>query len=117
MKRFLQRLQNPITKAFSTKHTSDLNYKAKGFDIQTIRLIDEQGNLLNKSLTFSDEEMSTYRKILQDMIEMEVIDDILNKSQRQGRISFYMTSLGETATVIGSAAGLSPKDMLFTQYR
>jgi TPP-dependent pyruvate/acetoin dehydrogenase alpha subunit len=28
----------------------------------------------------------------------------------QGRFSFYMTSNGEEATVIGSAAALDPKD-------
>ena len=30
----------------------------------------------------------------------------------QGRFSFYMTSAGEEATVVGSAAGLSPEDMV-----
>lgn len=30
----------------------------------------------------------------------------------QGRFSFYMTCTGEEATVVGSAAGLDPKDMV-----
>lgn len=35
----------------------------------------------------------------------------------QGRFSFYMTSSGEEATAIGSAAALHPEDVVFSQYR
>ena len=71
------------------------------------------------------------------------MDKILYESQRQGRISFYMTNYGEKekikknkirvcnkrendlflhisgeeATHIGSAAALSPDDLVFGQYR
>jgi len=45
------------------------------------------------------------------------MDRILYESQRQGRISFYMTSFGEEATHIGSAAALNPKDLVYAQYR
>ena len=45
------------------------------------------------------------------------MDKILYESQRQGRISFYMTNYGEEATHIGSAAALSPDDLVFGQYR
>lgn len=51
------------------------------------------------------------------MIDIDSIDDILNKSQRQGRISFYMTSFGETGAIVGTAAALDDKDMIFCQYR
>ena len=36
---------------------------------------------------------------------------------RQGRFSFYMTSAGEEATAVGSAAALVPEDVVFAQYR
>lgn len=39
------------------------------------------------------------------------------ESQRQGRISFYMTSWGEEATHIGSAMALADDDEVFAQYR
>lgn len=45
------------------------------------------------------------------------MDDILYESQRQGRISFYMTNYGEEAAQIGSAAALDSKDLIFAQYR
>ncbi|KAI8977533.1 thiamine diphosphate-binding protein [Mycotypha africana] len=44
------------------------------------------------------------------------MDGILYEAQRQGRISFYMTHYGEEA-MIGSAAALSPNDMVYGQYR
>ena len=52
-----------------------------------------------------------------DMTLLNVLDRILYESQRQGRISFYMTNFGEEATHIGSAAALNPKDLVYGQYR
>lgn len=45
------------------------------------------------------------------------MDNFLYEAQRQGRITFYMTSFGEEATHIGSAAVLDPEDEIFGQYR
>jgi 2-oxoisovalerate dehydrogenase E1 component alpha subunit len=52
-----------------------------------------------------------------DMTLLNVLDKILYESQRQGRISFYMTNYGEEATHIGSAAALNAKDLVYGQYR
>jgi 2-oxoisovalerate dehydrogenase E1 component alpha subunit len=38
-------------------------------------------------------------------------------AQRQGRLSFYMTSQGEEGTCVGSASALEKEDVIFTQYR
>ena len=45
------------------------------------------------------------------------MDKILYESQRQGRISFYMTNAGEEAIQIGSAEALSLNDLIYAQYR
>ena len=45
------------------------------------------------------------------------MDLILNDAQRQGRLSFYMTSSGEEATHFGPAAALKSEDLVFAQYR
>lgn len=45
------------------------------------------------------------------------MDNILYESQRQGRISFYMTNYGEEACQIGSAAAMDSDDLVFAQYR
>lgn len=48
---------------------------------------------------------------------MEMSFLISNICSRQGRISFYMTSYGEEATHIGSAAALDLEDLVYAQYR
>ena len=48
------------------------------------------------------------------MNEVEAIDEILLKSQRQGRISFYMTSYGELGSILGSTAALDFKDTIMS---
>lgn len=52
-----------------------------------------------------------------DMTLLNSMDQILYDSQRQGRISFYMTNYGEEGTQVGSAAALNPEDLVFAQYR
>lgn len=51
------------------------------------------------------------------MVLLSIMDKILYESQRQGRISFYMTNEGEEAAQIGSAAGLNLNDIVYGQYR
>lgn len=59
----------------------------------------------------------TVQKMFRDMVLLNTMDKILYESQRQGRISFYMTNFGEEASHIGSAAALSPEDWVYGQYR
>eukprot|EP00948_MAST-09A_sp_MAST-9A-sp1_P003299 g3299.t1 len=51
------------------------------------------------------------------MKRLNAIDSIFYDAQRQGRISFYMTSSGEEGAHVGSAAALSNEDMIYAQYR
>ena len=51
------------------------------------------------------------------MVTLNSMDLVLYEAQRQGRISFYMTSYGEEATHMGSAAALTMDDVVFGQYR
>jgi 2-oxoisovalerate dehydrogenase E1 component alpha subunit len=51
------------------------------------------------------------------MITLNTMDVILYEAQRQGRISFYMTSYGEEATHMGTAEALKPQDVIYGQYR
>ncbi|KAH6800062.1 thiamine diphosphate-binding fold superfamily protein [Perilla frutescens var. hirtella] len=45
------------------------------------------------------------------------MDTIFYEAQRQGRLSFYLTSTGEEAINIATAAALSPHDIILPQYR
>lgn len=62
-------------------------------------------------------DQETVTKMYRNMTLLNTMDKILYESQRQGRISFYMTNFGEEGTHIGSAAALSMKDLVFGQYR
>ncbi|CAI5444407.1 unnamed protein product [Caenorhabditis angaria] len=56
-------------------------------------------------------------KMYKTMTKLNILDKILYDSQRQGRISFYMTSFGEEANHVGSASALEPQDLIYGQYR
>ncbi|XP_046370174.2 2-oxoisovalerate dehydrogenase subunit alpha, mitochondrial-like [Haliotis rufescens] len=62
-------------------------------------------------------DKDTVIKMYKDMTLLNTMDRVLYESQRQGRISFYMTNYGEEGTHIGSAAALDPRDLVFGQYR
>lgn len=80
------------------------------------RVMDRDGQVLNASEEPKlDKEF--IQKMYKDMTMLNTMDRILYESQRQGRISFYMTNHGEEATHIGSAAALNPGDLVYGQYR
>ena len=51
------------------------------------------------------------------MVRTRVVDDRLEKLQRQGRIAFHVGSLGEEAAIVGSAAALRDQDWIVPCYR
>lgn len=51
------------------------------------------------------------------MVRTRVVDDRLERLQRQGRIAFHVGSLGEEAAIIGSAAALREQDWIVPCYR
>ena len=86
--------------------------------IPTIRLCGKDGVALEgarlpRELTEAPNLIEIYKK----MLLLASMDRILYDAQRQGRISFYITSSGEEATHFGSAAALNPKDPIYAQYR
>ena len=54
---------------------------------------------------------------LRHVLLTRIFDDRMQRSQRQGKISFYMRSLGEEAVSVAQAMALRPGDMLFPAYR
>lgn len=56
-------------------------------------------------------------KMYTDMVTLQVMDTIFYEAQRQGRISFYLTCIGEEAINIASAAALNFEDLVFPQVR
>ena len=54
---------------------------------------------------------------LRHMLLTRVFDDRMVRTQRQGKLSFYMKSSGEEAVSVAAAMALQPGDMLFPSYR
>ncbi|XP_069500490.1 2-oxoisovalerate dehydrogenase subunit alpha, mitochondrial isoform X2 [Ambystoma mexicanum] len=78
--------------------------------------MDRQGQIINPD---EDPQLTKEQvlKFYHTMTLLNTMDRILYESQRQGRISFYMTNYGEEGTHVGSAAALSDADLVFGQYR
>lgn len=57
------------------------------------------------------------KRMYEGMIQIRVYDERSLKLQRSGRIGFCVTSFGEEATQIGTAAALQDEDWIFPSYR
>jgi 2-oxoisovalerate dehydrogenase E1 component alpha subunit len=54
---------------------------------------------------------------LRHMLLTRLFDDRMLRTQRQGKISFYIKSTGEEAVAVAACMALRPGDMLFPSYR
>lgn len=83
------------------------------------RVINERGKLLPGATDYGTEVIGKQKCIdlFKCMLRLNEMDITLLQAQRQGRVSFYMSTFGEEAAVIGSAAALRDDDTVFAQYR
>ena len=56
-------------------------------------------------------------RFLEAMLFQRALDQRMLNLQRQGRIGFYVGSIGEEATIFGTAAAMAPQDWIFPSYR
>ncbi len=92
--------------------------KAKNIEYlshQLVRVLDEQHEAKGPWDPSLDE--AALVKALRYMVLTRAYDDRMQRVQRQGKISFYIQSLGEEAISIGQGLALAPDDMLFPSYR
>lgn len=85
--------------------------------IPTYRVIDEDGRVIDENQRPTGLTNEKLVEIYRGMVKLETMDKIMYDSQRQGRITFYMTSKGEEGLQFGSAAALDDQDLVFGQYR
>ncbi|HEX5631680.1 MAG TPA: thiamine pyrophosphate-dependent enzyme, partial [Gemmatimonadales bacterium] len=57
------------------------------------------------------------RRLFEGMVRIRVTDARMMALQRQGRIGFYIGSIGEEATVLGTACAMEEHDWIFPCYR
>ena len=82
---------------------------------QLVRVIDDDGQAVGEWVP----ELSVEERIegLRNMMLVRSYDARLLRAHRQGKISFYMQSLGEEAIACGQQHALRPGDMHFPTYR
>jgi pyruvate dehydrogenase E1 component alpha subunit len=80
-----------------------------------IQYLSMEGELLpGKKAPLADAEAL---RLYQAMLRNRLVDERMVMLQRQGRIGFYIGSIGEEASIIGTIAALRPSDWLFPCYR
>ncbi|MCD7456167.1 hypothetical protein HAX54_030782 [Datura stramonium] len=99
------------------KFTSHLNFipETREERVHCYRVLDDDGYPITSNFAQIEKEVAL--KMYTDMVTLQTMDTIFYEAQRQGRISFYLTTLGEEAINIASAAALKMDDFIFPQYR
>ena len=78
------------------------------------RVLQEDGSAPPDQIGLSDADLvALYRW----MVLNRKLDERMVAMQRQGRINFYIGSIGEEATVFGTAKAMKPSDWIFPCYR
>jgi 2-oxoisovalerate dehydrogenase E1 component alpha subunit len=87
---------------------------SKEFPLQ--RIVAEDGSIVGDPtrIALADAEV---RELYRWMVLNRTLDERMVSLQRQGRIGFYIGSIGEEATVFGAAAAMADEDWLFPCYR
>ncbi|KAH9211935.1 dehydrogenase E1 component [Leptodontidium sp. 2 PMI_412] len=83
--------------------------------LPTYRCVNQDGDIVDAAYTPEPDSLAL--KMYEDMLSVSIMDVIMFDAQRQGRLSFYMTSQGEEGTCVGSASALEKEDVIFCQYR
>ena len=90
---------------------SEIEYLAHGL----VRVLDDDG--IAKGEWAPDLSPAQLLEALRLMLLTRQYDDRMHRMQRQGKITFFMQSLGEEAVSIGQGMALEAGDMLFPSYR
>lgn len=85
-------------------------------EISTFQLLQADGTP-HKDAELPELDKEKALKMFHSMQFTRLLDERMIAAQRQGRISFYLSSLGEESSAVGSAAALDDEDMIMSQYR
>lgn len=83
--------------------------------IHTLSYLNEKGQLAEGYVPTISEEVLI--KGYKTMMITRIVDERMITLQREGIITFAMSSLGEEACAVASAAALDPSDWMYPQYR
>jgi len=84
--------------------------------LEVIRVLDDDGRVVHpeREPALSGDDV---RHLFRTMLLVRILDERMLRLQRQGRMGFYLASLGEEATHIGAAQALRLGDWLYPAYR
>jgi 2-oxoisovalerate dehydrogenase E1 component alpha subunit len=100
-----------ITRPDSNAPASQIEFLAS----ELVRVLDDDGMAQGEwAPALTPEQL---REALRLMLLTRQYDDRMQRAQRQGKISFYMQSLGEEAVSIAQGMALEDEDMMFPSYR
>jgi 2-oxoisovalerate dehydrogenase E1 component alpha subunit len=103
--------------AVNSKFTSSMTFEFPSTYpvIPTYRCTSPDGHIIDPSVSSPLPDLAL--NMYENMLKVSIMDIIMFDAQRQGRLSFYMTSQGEEGTCVGSASALEEGDVIFSQYR
>ena len=81
----------------------------------TLRMLSFSLILLNRVGGNLQMEKSFALRMYHNMVTLQTMDTLFYEAQRQGRFSFYLTTIGEEAINIASAAALHDDDIVYAQ--
>lgn len=85
------------------------------FEVKRLEILDVDGGVDGKLMPkLSSKEI---KELYEYMVLTRVFDDKALKLQRQGKMGTYASSLGQEASVIGSAYALDKEDWVFPSFR
>ncbi|KAK6924263.1 Dehydrogenase, E1 component [Dillenia turbinata] len=110
-----QVLEFPIGKV---TFSPEMKFEAESSEqcVPCYRILDDNGQPIAHS-NFIELSEDVAVKMYINMLTLQIMDTTFYEAQRQGRISFYVTSTGEEAITVASAAALRIDDVIFPQYR
>jgi len=92
-----------------------MEIKLKEFDVKRVEILSVDGKIDSKLMPkLSNDDI---KKMYEGMILTRVFDDKCVKLQRQGRCGTYASSLGQEASVIGSAFATQKDDWIVPNFR
>ncbi len=96
----------------------DVNARARDIEdlaVSLVRVLDDSGAALGPWHPHLD--AAELQVGLRHMLLTRLFDERMQRTQRAGKISFYIRSLGEEAVSVAPCMALRPGDMLFPSYR
>lgn len=97
--------------------TQRLDVRVSDERVPIYRVLDLEGRPIDPAYDAERHGEELLVRVYETMLTLSALDGVFYDAQRQGRLSFYMTSTGEEASTVASAAAIDNGDMVFSQYR